>query len=65
VTDVPTIDVRAELLDRHAGAMKGSYRLSTQVSIEKWALVGGLMVLVLAYEHGTIHGVLRKPRTQT
>ena len=53
VTDIPTIDVRAELLDRHAGAIKGLYRLSTQVPIEKWALVGGLMVLILAYEHDT------------
>jgi predicted nucleotidyltransferase len=53
VTDVPTIDIRDELLDRHAGAIKGLYRLSIQVPIEKWALVGGLMVLVLAYEHNT------------
>lgn len=53
MTDIPTIDVRAELLDRHAGAIKGLYRLSTQVPIEKWALVGGLMVLILAYEHDT------------
>ena len=51
MTEIPTIDIRNELLDRHAGAIKGLYRLSTQVPIEKWALVGGLMVLVLAYEH--------------
>lgn len=51
VTDIPTIDIRTELLDRHVGAVKGLYRLSTQVPIEKWALVGGLMVVVLAYEH--------------
>ena len=53
MNDIPTIDLRAELLDRHAGAIKGLYRLSTQIPIEKWALVGGMMVLVLAYEHDT------------
>ncbi len=53
MNDIPTIDLRAELLDRHAGAIKGLYRLSTQIPIEKWALVGGLMVLVIAYEHDT------------
>ncbi len=53
MSDLPTIDLRAELLDRHAGAIKGLYRLSTRIPIEKWALVGGMMVLVLAYEHDT------------
>jgi hypothetical protein len=54
VTDVPTIDLRHELLDRHVGVIKGLYRLSTQIPIEKWALVGGMMVLVLAYEYDTL-----------
>ena len=40
MSDIPTIDLRAELLDRHADAIKGLYRLSTQIPIEKWALVG-------------------------
>jgi hypothetical protein len=53
VTDLPTIDLRHELLDRHVGGIKGLYRLSTQIPIEKWALVGGMMVLVLAYEYDT------------
>ena len=53
MNDIPTIDFRAELLDRHAGAIKGLYRLSTQIPIETWALVGGMMVIVLAYEHDT------------
>lgn len=53
MSDAPTIDIREELLDRHAGAIKGLYRLSKQVPIEKWALVGGLMVLVIAYEYDT------------
>ena len=34
MSDIPTIDLRAELLDRHAGAIKGLYRLSTQIPIE-------------------------------
>lgn len=53
MSDVPTIDLRAELLARHAGAIKGLHRLSTQIPIHKWALVGGMMVLVLAYEYET------------
>lgn len=35
MNNIPTIDLRAELLDRHAGAIKGLYRLSTQIPIEK------------------------------
>ena len=53
INDIPVIDLREDLLERHAAAVKGLYRLSKEIAIEKWALVGGLMVLVLAYEHNT------------
>ncbi|MEK7411655.1 MAG: hypothetical protein AAB327_09810, partial [Actinomycetota bacterium] len=51
MNDIPEIDIRNELLPRHGSVIEALYRLSKQVSVEKWVLVGGLMVLVLGREH--------------
>ena len=51
MTDIPEIDIRNELLPRHISVIEALHGLSKQVSIEKWVLVGGLMVLVLGREH--------------
>jgi len=59
MTDIPEIDIRNELLPRHISVIEALHGLSKQVSIEKWVLVGGLMVLVLGREH---HG--RSPRAE-
>jgi len=51
MNDIPEIDIRNELLPRHSSVIEALYRLSKQVPIENWVLVGGLMVLVLGREH--------------
>jgi len=51
MNDIPEIDIRRELLPRHSSVIEALYRLSKQVSVEEWVLVGGLMVLVLGREH--------------
>lgn len=51
--DVPTIDMREELLGRHAATIQALHRLSMRVPIERWAVVGGLMVLAIGYEYET------------
>ena len=65
MNDIPVIDLRDDLLDRHTAAVKGLYRLSKEIAIENWALVGGLMVLVLGYEHNTQSSRASQTRTQT
>ena len=59
MTDIPEIDIRNELLPRHISVIEALHGLSKQVSIEKWVLVGGLMVLVLGREHNG-----RSPRAE-
>jgi hypothetical protein len=47
------VDIASDLLPRHAQALRALAAVSNRVSVENWALVGGLMVLVLSREAGS------------
>jgi hypothetical protein len=52
-TAPPEVDIRAELLGRHSAALEALHRLTRRIEYQRWAIVGGMMVLVLARRHGT------------
>lgn len=51
MNDIPEIDICKDLLPRHGSVIEALNNLSKEVSVEKWVLVGGLMVLILGREH--------------
>lgn len=51
MADVPEIDVVDSLLPRHRVALATLAQIGRRYPIERWVLVGGLMVLVLGREH--------------
>lgn len=51
---IETIDLRDQFLGRHAEALAALHRLAQRVPIERWALVGGMMTLIVGRRAGVI-----------
>lgn len=47
------IDIRADLVGRHAAALRALHRLTIRIPHDRWVIVGGMMVLILARRYGT------------
>lgn len=48
------VDVSSAILPRHRLVFESLRNLTTKIGADGWALVGGLMVLVIAAEHDAI-----------
>jgi hypothetical protein len=47
------IDIRADLVGRHAAALRALHRLTIRIPRDRWVIVGGMMVQILARRYGT------------
>lgn len=56
---VPEIDISNELLPRHHAALATMAQLGTKYGPGRWAIVGGMMVMILGREH-----LARSPRAE-
>lgn len=50
--NIPEIDIRDSLLSRHRSVFATIGQIARKYPTDRWALVGGLMVLVVGREHG-------------